>query len=59
MKQKAIFAALLLCMAVMLLAMPALAQHQRVGAIAGAELLIPVGARDLALGGASLATTQG
>ncbi len=59
MKQKAIFAALLLCMAVMLLAMPALAQHQRVGATAAAELLIPVGARDMALGGSSISTTQG
>jgi hypothetical protein len=59
MKQKAIFAALLLCTAVMLLAVPALAQHQRVGAIAAPELLIPVGARDLALGGASISTTRG
>ena len=59
MKQKAIFAALLLCTAVMLLAVPALAQHQRVGAIAAPELLIPVGARDLALGGASISTTNG
>jgi hypothetical protein len=59
MKQKAIFAALLLCTAVMLLAVPALAQHQRVGAIAAPELLIPVGARDMALGGSSIATTQG
>jgi hypothetical protein len=59
MKQKAIFAALLLCTAVMLLAVPALAQHQRVGAIAAPELLIPVGARDMALGGASISTTRG
>ncbi|MCX6133676.1 MAG: PorV/PorQ family protein [Ignavibacteriales bacterium] len=59
MKQKAIFAAVLLCMAVMLLAVPALAQHQRVGAVAAPELLIPVGARDLALGGSSISTTKG
>jgi len=59
MKQKAIFAALCLCTAVMLLAVPALAQHQRVGAIAASELLIPVGARDMALGGSSIATTRG
>jgi len=59
MKQKAIFAALLLCTAVMLLAVPALAQHQRVGAIAAPELLIPVGARDMALGGSSISTTRG
>ena len=59
MKQKAIFGALLLCTAVMLLAVPALAQHQRVGAIAAPELLIPVGARDMSLGGASISTTKG
>jgi len=59
MKRKAIFGALLLCTAVMLLAVPALAQHQRVGAIAAPELLIPVGARDLALGGSSISTTRG
>jgi hypothetical protein len=59
MKQKAIFTALVLCTAVMLLAMPALAQHQRVGGVAAAELLIPVGARDMALGGSSIATSQG
>ena len=59
MKQKAIFGALLLCTAVMLLAVPALAQHQRVGAIAAPELLIPVGARDMSLGGASISTTRG
>ncbi|HTY38753.1 MAG TPA: PorV/PorQ family protein [Bacteroidota bacterium] len=59
MKHKAIFGALLLCMAVMLLAVPALAQHQRVGAVAAPELLIPVGARDMSLGGASISTTRG
>lgn len=59
MKQKAIFGALLLCTAVMLLAVPALAQHQRIGAVAAPELLIPVGGRDLALGGASISTTRG
>jgi hypothetical protein len=59
MKQKAIFGALLLCTAVMLLAVPALAQHQRVGAVAAPELLIPVGARDMALGGSSISTTRG
>ena len=59
MKRKAIFGALLLCIAVMLLAVPALAQHQRVGAVAAPELLIPVGGRDMALGGSSLSTTNG
>lgn len=60
MKRKAIFGALLLCIAVMLLAVPALAQqHQRIGAVAAPELLIPVGGRDMALGGSSLSTTTG
>jgi len=59
MKRKAIFGALLLCTAVMLLAVPALAQHQRIGAVAAPELLIPVGARDMSLGGSSISTTRG
>lgn len=59
MKHKAIFGALLLCTAVMLLAVPALAQHQRIGAVAAPELLIPVGARDMSLGGSSISTTRG
>ncbi|HWP81957.1 MAG TPA: PorV/PorQ family protein [Bacteroidota bacterium] len=35
------------------------AQNRRVGTAAATELLIPVGARDLALGGASIANTVG
>jgi hypothetical protein len=35
------------------------AQNPRVGGVAAPELLIPVGARDMALGGSSLAVTQG
>jgi hypothetical protein len=34
-------------------------RNKRVGTAAATELLIPVGARDLAMGGASLATTSG
>ncbi|MCG3120844.1 MAG: hypothetical protein ALAOOOJD_03739 [bacterium] len=34
-------------------------RNKRVGSAAATELLIPVGARDLAMGGASLATTSG
>ena len=33
--------------------------NKRIGTAAGTELLIPVGARDLAMGGASIATTMG
>jgi len=35
------------------------AQNQRTGTAAATELLIPVGARDLAMGGASIASSQG
>src|SRR3989304_4046779 len=35
------------------------AQNPRVGGVAAPELLIPAGARDLALGGSSLAVTKG
>jgi len=35
------------------------AQNPRVGGVAAPELLIPVGARDLALGGSSIATSKG
>jgi hypothetical protein len=34
-------------------------ENRRIGTAAAAELLIPVGARDLSMGGASLATTSG
>lgn len=34
-------------------------QNKRIGTAAASELLIPVGARDLAMGGASIATTMG
>lgn len=35
------------------------AQNKRTGTAAATELLVPIGARDLALGGSSLATTSG
>ena len=59
MKNRLIFGALLLCAAVILVTVPALAQHQRIGASAAPELLIPVGGRDFALGGSSIATSKG
>ena len=37
----------------------ALAQNKRMGTAAATELLIPVGARDIAMGGSSLATSKG
>ena len=59
MKNRLIFGALLVCTTLMLVAVPALAQHQRIGAVAAPELLIPVGGRDFAMGGAAIATSQG
>ncbi|HEV8539176.1 MAG TPA: PorV/PorQ family protein [Bacteroidota bacterium] len=48
-----------ICVATVLLPGNTRAQNQRVGTSAAPELLIPVGARDLALGGSSIASTQG
>jgi hypothetical protein len=50
---------LLICVAFTLVVTVAQAQAPRVGTSAASELLIPVGARDLAIGGASIATTLG
>lgn len=58
MKHRIFFGALLLCV-VVLVAGTVTAQNQRTGTSAAPELLIPVGGRDLAMGGASIATTQG
>lgn len=58
MKQRILFGALLLCV-VLLVTGTVIAQNQRTGTSAAPELLIPVGARDLALGGSSIAITQG
>lgn len=49
-----------LCLALMLLfSVNGIAQEQRIGTNAASELLIPVGARHIALGGASVASVQG
>jgi hypothetical protein len=50
---------LFICMAIAVVAGIAGAQNPRIGTSAAPELLIPVGARDLAIGGSSLANTQG
>jgi hypothetical protein len=58
--KKSFFAgALLVCVAILLVATTGVAQNQRTGTSAASELLIPVGARDLAQGGASIAGSQG
>ncbi len=62
MKNRVIFPLLFLCvvMAVMVSSLDAQeARNRRIGSAAATELLIPVGARDLAMGGASIAITEG
>lgn len=58
MKHRILFGASLL-LVVMLVAGTVAAQNQRIGTSAAPELLIPVGGRDLAMGGSSIALTQG
>jgi hypothetical protein len=58
MKQRIIRTALILCVA-FIAASTVDAQNQRTGTSAAPELLIPVGGRDLALGGSSIAISQG
>lgn len=53
------FGAFLVCLAVVMLFSPASGQNQRTGTAAAPELLIPVGARDFAMGGSSLASSSG
>ncbi len=59
MKKSFLVGALFLCLVTVLVTAPVLAQNQRIGTSAAPELLIPVGARDLAQGGASIASSQG
>jgi hypothetical protein len=60
MKATKLFTALAVLLAVVVLADNSYAQTgQRVGTAAATQLLIPVGARDLAMGGSSLANTKG
>lgn len=57
MKGSILFGAPFVC--VLMLAATLYAQNQRTGTSAAPELLIPVGARDLAMGGSSIASSQG
>ncbi|MBP1655763.1 MAG: hypothetical protein H6Q31_364 [Bacteroidetes bacterium] len=59
MKKSFFVGALLLCVAVLLVATTGVAQNQRIGTSAASELLIPIGARDLAQGGATIAGSSG
>jgi hypothetical protein len=49
----------ILCLALLVVSSMGVAQNQRVGTTAAPWITIPTGARDLAIGGASLATTSG
>jgi hypothetical protein len=63
MKKSSVFAFLLVCVMVAVMVSSLSAQQEgrnkRIGTASATELLIPVGARDMAMGGASLAISQG
>jgi hypothetical protein len=59
MKSRLLIGAVLLCVSLVMALGTSFAQNQRTGTAAATELLIPVGARDLALGGANIANTVG
>lgn len=59
MKQRLFVGFLLLCVAMAFVADTSDAQNRRIGTAAAPELLIPVGARDMAMGGATIASSQG
>ena len=53
------FRIVVLCLALVLVSVNGIAQERRIGTNAASQLLIPVGARNIALGGANLATVSG
>ncbi len=59
MKHRFFSVAIVLCLALVFAVSSLQSQNKRTGTAAATELLIPVGGRDLAMGGASLATTSG
>lgn len=59
MKRNYFSVVLVLCVAMAVIFGSVEAQNKRVGTSAGSELLIPVGARDLAMGGSTIATSTG
>jgi hypothetical protein len=59
MTKRLLFVVLLTCMALVVVATSAVAQNNRIGTAAATELLIPIGARDFAMGGSSMATSRG
>lgn len=59
MKHRFFNVSVVLCLALVFAVSSLQSQNRRTGTAAATELLIPVGGRDLAMGGASLATTSG
>ncbi|MGB2868605.1 MAG: PorV/PorQ family protein [Bacteroidota bacterium] len=59
MKNRVIYVTILFCVALALVLNTAEAQNKRLGTGAATELLIPIGARDLAMGGSTIATSEG
>jgi len=59
MKSRFILWVTVCCLALLVVSSGVMAQGQRVGTTAAPWIIIPTGARDLALGGASIATTSG
>ncbi len=59
MSKKIFLTAVVLCVALAVVVESVSAQNKRIGTAAAPELLIPVGGRDLAMGGSSIATSTG
>ncbi len=59
MKSRLLMGAVLLCVSLVMAFGTSFAQNQRTGTAAATELLIPIGARDLALGGSTIANSTG
>jgi hypothetical protein len=59
MKRNRIFTLCLVCLLLLGIAATGSAQNKRIGTAAAPELLIPIGARDLAMGGSSMAISEG
>jgi hypothetical protein len=59
MKNNRIFTLCLICLLLLGIVVTGSAQNKRIGTAAAPELLIPVGARDLAMAGSSMAVSEG
>lgn len=59
MTKRILLSALVICVALAVVVDSVYAQNKKTGTAAATELLIPVGARDLALGGSTIATSTG